>query len=488
MTTEVGEEEIRVVVSKGHQSVEMMIPSGFPRESLTEDLALSLLQQSGVEITDKVTRSVKEMITNPPPAGEDQRALLAEAMSATRGEDAYIKWFVTDPAEQQADEEQASESDSEEDVVSFYDRSAYIVVKNGDVIGQVVEPTEGEDGRDVLGQAIAAISGKGVVLKMDESVLRDSADKLIAQCDGVLHRDSESICIRQMIEVPEYVDFSTGNIDFTGNVVVRQGVRDCFVVEATGSVEVKGLIEAATIKCGTDLFAHGGMAGRERGYITVGRNLVGKYLDNIQGQIKGDLEIQREVINCELTIHGSIQSPRGTIIGGRTIVTGAVEVVALGSGAGVATELVLGSVPGLDPFLSQLERLIEQLTKKQEKLEAEQQLMKKKNARMLTAADKERQTEITFEHEMAITKIGEATLAQAALVERIKQYSLVDLTVHRKLFHGVILTVGNQSFNVRNEVRGPITVKMDGNGNVVYRQGDASGPMSKIADIKAATA
>jgi len=484
-TEEVGEEEIRVIVSKGHLAVEMMVPAGFPRESLTKEMCLGLLQQSGVDLTDPLVASVETMIANPSPSGEDQRTQLAKAILPQTGEDGYLKWLVAEPTAGQNEED--NDDDKENDEVSYYHRSAYIVVKTGDVIGQFITPTDGVDGRDVLGQTIAAKPGKPVGLKIDESIVRDPSGELIVQIDGVLYRDDESASVRQLLEVPEYVDFSSGNIDFIGNVLVRQGVRDCFVVEATGSIEVKGLIEAATIKCGTDLVARGGMAGRERGYITVGGNFSGKYLDNIQGQIRGDMDLDREAINCELTIHGSIQSPRGTIIGGKIIVTGSVEVSAVGSGAGVATELVLGSVPRLEPFMAQLEKLIDQLTAQRDSIEAEQKLMKK-NTRMMTASDKERQTEILFEHQLAVTKIAEGIAAQEALAMRIKQYRTVDLLIHRKLFPGVLVTIGHQSYKIRNELRGPVKIILDANNNVVYSAGSASGSLSKIAELKAAAA
>ena len=93
----------------------------------------------------------------------------------------------------------------------------------------------------------------------------------------------------------------------------------------------------------------------------------------------GDMEIYREVINCDLVIHGAIRATNGTIIGGKTIVTGSAELVSLGSGAGVSTEIVLGSVPKLEPIAIQLARLTDQLTQKRDTLLNEQKLMSKKH-------------------------------------------------------------------------------------------------------------
>lgn len=481
MTTAVGEDEIRVIISKGHLTAEMLIPAGFTREKLSEDLCINLLQQSGVEITEPVLHALKTMLAQPIAPGAEQRVLLAQATPAQTGADGSVEWLVPQAVEAPSETAQPDEK------VSHYARSAYIVVQAGDVVGRVIPPTDGIDGRDVLGQPIAARPGKPAIMKTDESVAREASGRLIAEVEGVLHRQVDSVYIRQLIEVPAYVDFSTGNIDFTGDLVVRQGVRDCFVVKATGSVDIHGLIEAATINCGADLIARGGMAGRERGFARVGGNLIGKYLDNIQAEIHGDVEIHREVINCELTVHGAIRSPRGTVIGGRAVVTGAVELLALGSGADVTTELVLGSVPRLQPIADELDQLMEKLTAKRNAIENEQELMKKKPTRLITNADKERQTELIFEHQTVVSKLSQGQAAQEALNARIKQLQTVDLLIHRDLFPGVVLTVGNQSFKIHDEKRGPLQIFLDGRGELAYRIGQSeNGPLGDIAEVRAA--
>ncbi len=487
MPTEGGEESIRVIIAKDHMTVEMLIPAGFPRQTLTEQVCVSLLQQSGVEISQPVVEQVRAMIAQPPPPNEPQRHLIAQGQLPQQGEQAHIEWLVPDPADSKGNAcDETDEADAQE--LSHYDRSVYIIVKAGETLGQIVQPTPGADGRDVLGQTIPAKPSKPVAVKLDETILQDASNLLIAQVDGVLHREPNKAYVRPLIEVPQYVDFSTGNIDFSGDVLVHRGVRDRFVVKAGGSVEVRGLIEAATIECGNNLIARGGMAGRERGQVKVGGNLVGKYLDNIQGEIKGDLEIQREILNCELVVHGSILSPRGTIIGGHTMVTGRVEVVALGSGAGVVTHLALGAAPRLEPIAVQLGRLIDQLNAKRDALEAEQKLMTK-DARMMTSTDKERQTEIMFEYQTAVAKLSQALAAQEALTQRLAQQRTVDLLVHNKLFAGATITVSNQSFKVFNDLKGPIRVFMNPQGEVAYQKGDSKpGLMIQVAELKAAAA
>ena len=264
-----GEESIRVIVSKDRLTAEMVIPGGYDRPTLTEQTCLGLLQQSGVEVTDSVVEAIKQMIAQAPEPDQDQHVVIAHATPAQHGEDGRIEWLIEDPAENQA-QNQNQDNDQDADH-SHYARSAYAMVNIGDVLGNVVQPTAGIDGRDVLGQTIHAKPGRPVVIKADETVVQDASGQLTAQTEGVFHRDGSLVCIRQRIEVPSYVDFSTGNIDFAGDVLIKRGVRDCFVVKAAGDIEVNGLVEAATIESQGNFIAHGGMAGRERGKVVVWR-------------------------------------------------------------------------------------------------------------------------------------------------------------------------------------------------------------------------
>lgn len=115
----------------------------------------------------------------------------------------------------------------------------------------------------------------------------------------------------ELYEVPGFVDFSTGNIDFEGSVHVRQGIRDRFEVKATGSIIVDGLVEGATIHCGGDFTAHQGMVGKERGLLFVKGNADVGYLNNVKAEIIGNLTVRRELMNCDLVIGKSLNCKHG---------------------------------------------------------------------------------------------------------------------------------------------------------------------------------
>jgi uncharacterized protein len=469
----------KVTIASDKCSAQLSVPPGCDPLLLTEESLLGQIRDSGVEVTEFTKQAVTDTIKNLPAQDGAVTVLIARAQPVVHGVNGRIEWLVST-----AGAEVSSDGDTS---VSHYDQCAFVMVKAGDEVGRVHPPTFGEDGRDVAGETIPAKSGKEAVLQINESLMKKADGTLVAQDDGLLHRETGKAQIRKKIEIKDYVDFSTGNIDFDGDITIERGVRDCFVVKATGSIEVNGLIEAATMEAGADLIALGGFAGRERGFATIGGCLRGKYLDNVQGTVQQDLCIDREVINCELRIDGAIDSPHGSIIGGTVTTTGAINIGTLGSGAGAATEIVIGSVPRLEPFANELTEILEILSADADKLTGEQDMINKLSVKgRMTATDKERQTEIMFELSNVNTALGKVQRTLDCLNREIDSRRTVDVTVNKKMNCGSLFVLGEKRYKITSELGGPVAIFLDDRKELACRQGDAAPrPLSQIADVQA---
>ncbi len=482
-----------VVIASDKLSAQLVITPGYDPAMLTAPLLKEIIRGRGVEVTDFTTQALEELTRNKPQGDQTVSVDIACAQPPVNGTDGSVQWFV-DEKEPSADDQQnggddASNTDtgSDQDTVSHYNRCAFVMVETGDQVGRIHPPVLGQDGRDITGNTLPAKTGKDYPLQIDESLMRRADGTLIAQQDGVLYREAGKAQIRKKIEIRDYVDFSTGNLDFDGDIAIAKGVRDCFIVKATGNVEVKGLVEAATIETGKDLIVTGGFAGREQGHAYVGGSLRGKYLDNVQGHINQDLCMDREVINCELTIDGGINSPHGSIIGGRLTPTGKINIGTLGSGAGVETSLVIGSVPRLDPFAEKLDAMVQALTKDADKLTEEQDIINKMSAKgRMTATDKERQTEIICELSIINASLQKAQRTLDSVTQEIEKRRSVSLTIHRMVNHGVTLICGQLRHKITTEIEGPAQIYLESGDKLVFRQGDAPPcPLAQVTDTQA---
>ena len=69
------------------------------------------------------------------------------------------------------------------------------------------------------------------------------------------------------------VDYSTGNIQFNGNVVINGTVPDGFEVKAEGDIVVMKIAESARLEAGRDIIIKGGVQGKGKGLVSAGRDI-----------------------------------------------------------------------------------------------------------------------------------------------------------------------------------------------------------------------
>lgn len=478
----------RALVSQDGMRAELVLAAHADTNELTTEFCLAALRNAEVEISAEVKARVAKGL-EAYTTGEESRVLVARGTPPEHGADGYVEWSVAPGAEPPPldDTDPIEGTGVYGPAIDYYEQRAFVMVQTEQELGTLHQETAGVDGRDVRGKSLAAKSGKPARISFDESILVRGDGVLVAQQQGVLSRSADKAAIREHLEIPGYVDFSTGNIDFTGDVAVAKGVRDLFKVEARGNVEVRGLIEAAEISCEGDLLARGGMAGRERGAARVRGDLIGKYLDAARVDVSGALRVDREIINCHVIVHGTVESPHGSLIGGELIATGKVEIGTLGSSSCVETAVVLDRVPLLEDRLVQFERLFAEVEERRDRFEEESEKLSDPGRR-LSASEVERQTELSFELHMLREKHAKLADARRTLHDRIDALRTVDLSVGRMLHTGVRIVVGHQCFRVEKDIKGPLRVLKDRTGMVVYRVGESGAPvpLSTVSELLAA--
>ncbi|MFU8828334.1 MAG: FapA family protein [Phycisphaerales bacterium] len=489
---------IRLLIAKDGSSADLVIPEQVAEDELSYEACLHLLHESSIVVTSTVSERLRAVIESYTP-GTELRETVAKGVPVVHGEDGRIEWEPgLEPETETSDEADADQSDSGEagssvpkapEGVCFYSRSIFVMVEAGQKLGRLLQPTDGTDGNDVRGQNIAAKAGKPLKVRFEESVAVSNDGLMTAQVDGVLSRSRDKIAVRQYLEIAGYVDFSTGNIDFDGDIKILKGVRDLFEVSATGNIEISSLIESATVIAKGDIAASGGMAGRERGILTAGGDTTIRYIDSTQVNVGGVLRFEREMINCQAMVTGSIESPAGSIIGGETTVVGKVLVSVLGSSSNVSTTLNLGSVPSLESKLASLEKLVEALEAKCVKMDRELKNLLMPG-RILSNQDRERQTELSFELHNVKSQRAKCEASLRDLTARIQAIRTVDVSIEKMLYAGVRLAIGNQIFRINKDIKGPMRILLDRKGEIVYRVGDhgTNMPIRQISEIRAAAA
>lgn len=475
-------------VNDDRTSVRMIVPADFDPAYMGEELLVALAREKHIDVSAAVARKLKviasQFIAEPGVIDEE----IATWTPPTHGIDGSI---VIEPhlAEPLADTSGKAPTESTASVAGktdHYNVVNYVRVTTGAKVATLHPPTEGEDGRDVLGKVINARAGKPPTMKLASGVSVASNNDIVAQIDGVLLHSPERIEVVRLLEVAESVDFSTGNIDFDGSVVVRGGVCPRFKVTATEDVTIDGLIEAADIACGGTLRCRRGIAGQDKGTITVQGDAHAAYLNSIQGRVFGHLNVANEIMSSVLVVDGDLNAPRGSIIGGEVTVGRSIRVDQLGSEAETPTTIILGTVPRLDAGYKELLRKQAGLEEKVKRFRDRERMLNMVPARNLSPTEKEEITLISFEISEAEGELSACATERLKIEEELTQSRMINVEVGKGVHPKVELRVENQSYRFDKFVKGPVQIGWGPNRQLQFRRGN--GPATAISQVARTTA
>jgi len=226
--------------------------------------------------------------------------------------------------------------------VDYYDLGIIENVVRGQVLCTIIPPTEGRPGVTVRGREIPQRPGKAVQPPVGRNTeLSADGRTVVSKIDGQVEYDGRRINVTETLYIKENVDFSTGNINANGNVVVQGAVLPGFKVEAAGNVEIKGVVENAYIKAGGNVKLHSGIIGSE---LYCAGELKCRYIENSRIFAKKDIKAD-SIINSDVKCGRSIRvgGSIAKIIGGSCFAGQEIEARTIGSISPVRTILQIGT-------------------------------------------------------------------------------------------------------------------------------------------------
>ncbi|MCI8878794.1 MAG: DUF342 domain-containing protein [Oscillospiraceae bacterium] len=344
--------------------------------------------------------------------------------------------------------------------VDEYDRVDYTAlnlihnVKEGEAICRLIKHTEGEPGRTVLNEEIPAKSGKPVPLpKGRNTEISEDGILLLATISGDVEFTGHSFQVKPVLDIQGNVDFSTGNINFLGDVNIRGDVLSGFTVRAMGNVQVAGVVEAgSSVEAGGDLIVVKGILGDGSAIIRSHRSLFSKYIENSTIYVRENLQTDC-VINSQIYSDGEVvvRSGRGTIIGGRIWAAKKITAIAVGARSECRTSVALGGLPCTNFEREIVQREMEDLEMELEKLECQpdstgrSSLLEKARAKLTVAELKLKQ----LDNELAELKVAAEEKNDGRLECGIA-------------YPGTEITFGDETYRVRQESRQCVAVMVHG--------------------------
>lgn len=388
-------------------------------------------------------------------------------------------------AENEAARKPARTEPDPETAVNFYEQSAFIIVQAGDLLATVTPPDPGEDGEDIFGNSVPAKKSPAPSDLDPETLNLTNDHRIIALVRGRLIYSGGHRSIERTLHVSEDVGFETGNIKFPGPVEIAGGVRDKFLVRASGQVTVRKLVEASTIESERDIVLERGAAGRESGSLVAGHCLRSGYLEAAKVFCGQDCLVRHEITNCRVNVRGMIKIPTGAIRGGVVMATRGIETGVAGSVQEVRTELVVGALDELETLLRQSRgRAAETKTVLDEMLARQEMYNSARGKGKLTPEQIEAQMTMDFEIAEARRWIQELDAASDRLETNLRQAIRPVLKVSQCLYGGVVLWLPGYRATFRNELKGESVIRLGpGNQPVAEFRGETH-PLSKFASVE----
>lgn len=238
----------------------------------------------------------------------------------------------------------------EEGPPDFFQTRLEEPVSAGHVIAAKLPTTPKTEGSTVRGRVLPADAGVDFNLRMfagqGVTVSRDG-NQLIAEETGHPSMSHGKYTVSAALHIPGDIDFSTGNIDFPGPVIVEGDVLDGFSVSAGADLVVRGAVQAATLKAGGNILLRGGAFGKDRAFISAEGDVRASFLQAAKVTAGGDVLVNREVIRCTVEAGGTVQvggefqMAGGKIIGGVIRAGRRIQARQIGSPTGVPTRLTV---------------------------------------------------------------------------------------------------------------------------------------------------
>lgn len=476
------EAQIIVRVLDKKMQAELSVPANFPPDAISQELLIAKLREAGVLISVDVMAQIEKILQRINDHPDQPAEMRIEGTAPVAGENASIEWVEGfDPTLSQ----QSCGAEGDERV-DHYNRKRYVTVENGALLGTIHAATPGEDGMDVTGQTLAATPGRDLSVEMDGTITQRNM-QLYANESGVVRYDRGKLWIDKDLQIESHVDFSTGNIFFNGNVDIHRGIRDKFIVQASGSITSQGLVEAARLRSGQSIYLRGGMAAKETGQVFAGGDIEARYMDNVCGRVERDVHIDKGMFNCAFIVGGDLMIMRGGLAGGIQRVAGRVCLAELGAASGDRTVLVIGSMPDIEDALAMADHALEQMRDEIHNADEKLNMMHQMKAGR-TASQKEELCEIMCERDMLAMNYERIEKKCSQLRDYLISKRKVDLTVERVIHPGTIIASQGLALTVDEDIRGPIHVGLRGRAMVmrIGTEGQAE-PINRFGRVRSYT-
>lgn len=255
----------------------------------------------------------------------------------------------------------AAAGEGAQGAIDFHERRRFTRVARGERIAIWKTAVHGTPGKGVDGLELEPPPVHEVPFARGENVELvpgPEGTEVIANLDGVASVGSGNrVAVLDLLRIDGDVDYSVGNIETTGMVLITGSVRSSFTVRAGRGITIGGTIEDAIVETDGDLKVGRGILGGDFGHVKAGGKLELHHAQNARIECAGDVVFGDSDLGSTIRCGGRLQAVdcHGRLGGGRYEAVGGILVRELGSTLGVPTRVRVGANGVLEDRIADLE-------------------------------------------------------------------------------------------------------------------------------------
>jgi uncharacterized protein len=343
----------------------------------------------------------------------------------------------------------------------------------GQELARSIMPEPGIDGIDIFGKAIPAPRGKFAKLSKGKNTSFANPENTVVKADingNVKMSYGGAVEVDAAFTVGKDVDFNTGNIDITGDLVIQGDIKAGFKVKATGEIDIAGTVEDAEIETEGTVLVKRGFLGDGHGIIKAGKDVIIRFVHG-QKIIAGmDIHVHEEAVQADLTAGTSIiaQDGKGVIIGGTTRAGKTLIAKTLGNNRYTKTEIIVAEKSGLQDRILQITKDLHGLDDKLGQLTDKMMFFMNKSSKLKLSTTEENEfrsldkisADITVTQETMKTELKDLDAKLAEL------RALALVRILKTIYPGTILRIAGLIKEISEE-KGPGDYKIV-DGSIVF--------------------
>jgi uncharacterized protein (DUF342 family) len=258
---------------------------------------------------------------------------VATATKPVQGEDASLEYLI-------AISPDSRPQVREDGKVDYREIKSFASVAAKQVIARKKPATPGTAGIAITGEPLPATPGKDIQMPSGRNTeISPDGNSLIALKAGIISQEAGAVNVLELLDIQKDIDFTTGNIKYSGDVMVHGNVMPGFMIEAEGSIHIKGEVESAkVISRNSEVIIERGIVGKGETLINGKKGVHIAFAQDATLVTEGTLLVDKYLLNCDVTcLTLQTKDNHGSIIGGQTRAEKAIQVGHLGSDKGIKT-------------------------------------------------------------------------------------------------------------------------------------------------------